>query len=294
MNNWKELNDQGFIPGVDETEETFKERVQFCQNLQQKLLENVQAELPFTTADQASRAICEESFLTTRNLYGITPDWVLIFFSNYQLAPWHGGCAWIFQLNAQTPTTAFLQLRSNFRSQKKYLGLYQRSELMSHELAHVGRMVYDEPKYEEVLAYRSSQAKWRRFFGPIVQSSGESLFFILTLFATLLVNLSLFSVNSFFASQLTIWLPLIPVTLFLIGLVRLIRKHTQFNLCLNQLRDLFHDNDIANHLIYRLTDHEIDQFAQSTTSQIRDYILQQKEISFRWRFIAYNYQFQTN
>ncbi len=294
MNNWKEINDQGFIPGIDETEEAFNQRVLFCQNLQQNLFENVQADLPFNVSDQASKSISEEAFTLTSALYGITPAWALIFFSNYQLTPWHGGCAWIFQLDAQSPTAAFLQLRSNFRTKKSYLGLYHRSELLAHEFAHVGRMVYNEPKYEEVLAYRSSQVKWRRFFGPIVESSKESLLFIFVLLATLVADLSLLSMNSTFTSSLAFWLPMLPTALILIALFRLMRKQAKFNRCLQRLTDTFHDGITAGHLIYRLTDHEIDLFAHSTPDQIRSYIHSQKEISFRWKFISSNYPLQTN
>lgn len=291
MNNWNELNKAGFLPGMDESEEVFKKRVLFCQNLQQELMENVKADLPFDVSDQAAKSICEEASASTQDLYGITPTWVLIFFNNYQLAPWHGGCAWIFQLNTQTPTAAFLQLRANFRNRNSYLGLYQRSELIAHELAHVGRMVYNEPKYEEILAYRSSTAKWRRFLGPIVQTSRESLIFILVLCITLLANLSLLSLNSTFASSIAIGLPALPLTLILIALFRLMRKHAKFNRCLHQLTETFQDGNAADHLIYRLTDQEIDLFAGSTPHQIKSYVSSQKEISFRWRFIAYNYPF---
>lgn len=43
-------------------------------------------------------------------------------------------------------------------------------------------MMYEEPKFEEILAFDSSTSVFRRFFGPIVKSSYESSIFILILF----------------------------------------------------------------------------------------------------------------
>ena len=116
-----------------------------------------------------------------RRIYGFAPHWVPLFFSNYQLAPWHGGCAWIFQLNDNTPYAAFLQLRSAFRTQKRYLGMYERTELIAHEMAHIGRMMFEEPEFEEIIAFQSSTNRFRRFFGPLFRSSKESMLFVIVL-----------------------------------------------------------------------------------------------------------------
>lgn len=290
-NHWKDLNAQGFIPGVNESEEAFEQRVEFCLHLQKKLSENAQIELPFQSSDQASQSIMEEASDLTKYHYGMHANWVLTFFSNYQLSPWHAGCAWIFQLDALSPTAAFLQLRSNFRQNKSYLGIYNRSELISHELAHVGRMMYNEPKYEEILAYSSSPARLRRFFGPIIQSSKESLFFIFVLLATLMIHLALFSESSIFASHPVFWLPFLPVALILFAFVRLVLKQMNYKRCLKKLTDFFQNEQTAKHLIYRLTDKEIDLFAKSNPAKIRDYVQSEQTHFFRWKFLANNYPF---
>ena len=98
--------------------------------------------------DRAFQAILDEASFKTKELYGIQPTWTPLFFNNYQLAPWHGGCAWIFQLTENAPTAALLQLRAPFRHQPTYLNLYRRDELIAHELSHVGRMMYQEPQFE--------------------------------------------------------------------------------------------------------------------------------------------------
>lgn len=280
---WKEWNEAGFIPGMTESEDEFIKRVSFCKNLQQELTENVAAELPFDASDQASNEIRQEAVSLTKTLYGIAPEWVPIFFNNHQLAPWHGGCAWIFQLNEQTPTSAFLQLRAAFREKSSYLGIYQRRELIAHELAHVGRMLYHEPQFEEIIAYRTSASKWRRYLGPIVQSSKESLCFIILLGLIFLINLALITMGTPAAYAIAHWLPAIPLAFILLALARLIRRQSRFNACQQRLAEVFGDSQKAEHLIYRLGDDEIHLFARLTPSEIQTYI--NSQTSFRWRFI---------
>ncbi|MFI5343641.1 MAG: hypothetical protein ACHQUC_05400 [Chlamydiales bacterium] len=281
---WKEWNEAGFIPGMTESEDEFIKRVSFCKNLQQELTENVGTELPFDVSDQASNEIRQEAISQTKTLYGIAPEWVPIFFNNHQLAPWHGGCAWIFQLNEQTPTSAFLQLRAAFREKSSYLGMYQRRELIAHELSHVGRMLYHEPQFEEIIAYRSSASKWRRYLGPIVQSSKESLFFIIFLGLIFLTNLALITMGTSLAYAITYWLPTIPLAFILLALARLVRRQSIFHGCQQRLTEVLGDSQKAEHLIYRLSDDEIRLFARLTPNEIRTYI--DSQTSFRWRFIT--------
>jgi hypothetical protein len=283
---WQEWNAQGLIPGPNETEADFAERVVFCQHLEQHLVQKVGADLPFEVSDQTSQQLLREALPITEELYGIQPQWVPLFFSNYQLSPWHGGCAWIFQLDEQTPTAAFLQLRASFRHSPSYLGLYQRRELMAHELAHVGRMLYQEPQFEEILAYQSSPSKWRRWLGPIVQSSKESLFFILVLGVIILTDLALLSsLPSASAQMIAWWIKLIPLLLIVLALGRLFYRHQLFKRCLNNLKTLYSQPKIAQHLLYRLRDSEIKQFAHLSPAKIRKFMETAQGTSFRWRFL---------
>ncbi len=283
LNQWQEWNKQGFLPGPEESQEAFQERVAFCQNLEQHLVQIVGANLPFDVSDQHSQKVLEEVLPFTQKLYGIQPQWVPLFFSNYHLSPWHGGCAWIFQLNAQTPTAAFLQLRARFRNSLTFLGLYQRHELIAHELAHVGRMLYQEPKFEEILAYQSSSSSWRCWLGPIVQSSKESLFFILLLGVIIMTDFALLSLGP----QMIIlawWMKLLPVVLIVLGLSRLIYRHRLLQHCLQHLEALYSSQQ-ARHVLYRLLDSEIKQFSHLSPLAIQAFIDQAATQSFRWRFL---------
>lgn len=286
---WKQWNEQGLIPGPGETQEEFIKRVQFCQNLSNELKVKSHNQPPFDLTATASENIYEDAFHLSYKLHGITPWWVPIVFSNYQLSTWHGGCAWIFQLDKDTPTSGFLQLRKNFQNRCWYMGIYNRRELIVHELAHVGRMLYQEPVFEEILAYRSSDSKFRRYFGPIVQSSSESLLFTILLGLVLIADLILLFFNIPFASTIALWLLILPFTLLILAIIRIIKRQAQFHNCLKNLKKIYKSHKIAKHFIYRLTDKEIILFSKMKPSEIATYIQSHHFSSFRWEFLYYNY-----
>lgn len=285
LQQWSDWNKQGFIPGPNESKAAFAERVAFCQNLEQHLVEKVGQDLPFESDHQTAQHLLNEAMPLTHELYGIQPRWVPLFCSNYQLAPWHAGCAWIFQLDEKTPMAAFLQLRARFSTSSTYLGLYRRSELIAHELAHVGRMLYHEPQFEEILAYQSSYSTWRRWLGPIVQSSKESLLFIITLALVVMIDLALLSFGNGIGG-FTAWeIKLVPLALIIFAFVRLSLRQWQFKKCLKHLKELYQQHQIAHHLIYRLRDNEIKQFARLSPSAILGFMKTASQSSFRWRFL---------
>lgn len=283
LKQWMEWNGQGFIPGPDESPSAFEERIAFCLNLESHLGSNTEGSFPLDLSDAQSKENLKEALPLTQKLYGIRPEWVPIFFSNHHLAPWHGGCAWIFQLSDTTPTGAFLQLRASLKRSPSYLGIYRRKELTAHELAHVGRMQYQEPKYEEIFAYQSSSSRWRRFFGPIVQSSKESLFFILSLGLVILSDLALMSLGEKMA-PIAWGIKLLPAALFLLALGRLSLRQRTYRRCQERLEKIF-PCDAARHLLYRLKDSEIERFSRMSSLQICQFIDKASENSFRWRFL---------
>lgn len=281
---YRKWNFQGFIPGPQEVESSFLERMEFCHHLLPHLQKEVPADLPFDLTETVQAASLKESLSITEEVYGIRPDWVPIFFSNHQLTPWHAGCAWIFQLYPTSPIAAFLQLRASFKKNSSFLGLYKKNELISHELSHVGRMAFQEPKYEEFFAYSSSPSTWRAWWGPIIQSSKESLYFILLLGLLFIVDLSLFSMDYPEAVPLSWQLKLLPVGCVFLALLRLAGRHWKFSRALKNLGVLY-EKKVALHVMYRLTDEEIEKFAFLTPEKIRDFMLISSNTSFRWKFL---------
>lgn len=278
-------NERGLIPGPDETEEQYRQRVEYCLKLDQEISNN----LPFRETDKGAQSVLEESFARTKKEYDIAPDWIPLFFSDYQLTLWHGGCAWIFQVDIHSPTAALLQLRKAFQTSQKYLKIYDRTELISHELAHVGRMAFNEPKFEEFHAYKSSASRFRRWFGPIVQSSKESVYFVLMLILIFILDVSFIALENHNLYTFSMWIKIIPIAFILWGLTRLTLRHSQYDRCLAALKQFIKDETKAKAVIYRLTDKEITSLGKMTKDQISKYINNQQAISFRWKVLSQSY-----
>lgn len=112
-------NQVGLIPGPQETEEKFYKRATYCLHLKNHITNMLSHELPFSFEDiHSTDGIMKKGCEKAEQLYDISPNWVPLFFSNYKLSFWQGGCAWIFQHQLNTPTSAFFQLRQQFRNSK--------------------------------------------------------------------------------------------------------------------------------------------------------------------------------
>lgn len=280
------FNKQGLIPGPGESDEAFHQRALFCLSLRQTLAQS--SEVPEIFLQQgAEKPHLSAAFPLTKTLFDITPGWLPLIFSNEKLPPWHGGCAWIFQLDDDAPTAALLQLRQRFAHSQRYLGLYDKTEIIAHEIAHVGRMAFPESKFEEVLAYQTSSSSFRRWLGPVVETARESLFFILLLGLLLMVDIALIATGHHTAYFWMMWLKTIPLGLIGYGLWRVIRKQRRFQRCLKILKQLYGDR--AHPVIYRLTDDEIILFSKSPADTIQAYVQEQQHRSLRWRLIASAY-----
>lgn len=281
-----EYNHAGLIPGPEETEQAFSARASYCLDLKAQIPHMLDHELPFGPEEvHSSEEILKEGCEKADHLYDIYPTWVPLFFSNYKLSFWHGGCAWIFQQKQDSPTSAFFQLRHKFRTSKKYLGIYDRNELISHELSHVGRMLFEEPKFEEILAYGSSTSSFRRFFGPIVQSSYESTIFVLVLF--FIIAMDFFSLFDGYSDLLHISFigRLILLGMIVYGLARLCWRQRQFKACQSNLRKTLFDMHKADAVAYRLTDKEMIAFGRLLPDEIKRYAEEQKTKNLRWKTI---------
>jgi hypothetical protein len=282
------LNQMGLIPGPGEEKEAFFLRADYCQDLQDQLPEEIKAHLPNHVFSHQSKEfhILNESAENLKKQYDCSPGWVPLFFSNYKLPFWHGGCAWIFQMTEQSPTSALIQLRQNFNTSTKYLGIYDRNELLTHELSHIGRMMFQEPKFEELLAYRTSNSKFRRWFGPIVQSSTESALFVLLLFVLIVFDFFLVALDRPDAFSLALWLKAIPIGIIFAALFRLWKRQTTYKRCLKNLEGCIgHADAVA----YRLTDHEIELFSKLSGKEIQDYAHAKAKEELRWQVIKKAY-----
>lgn len=280
------LNQLGLIPGPNESADEFAVRANYCLTLKDHLSEEFKVLGPVNddSIDKLSKG-----FNITASTYDLSPTWIPIFFNNYQLPPWHGGCAWIFQMTETSPTSALLQLRRCLYDSSKYLGIYHRDELVAHELAHVGRMKFEEPQFEEILAYRTSFSAFRRWFGPIVQSSFESMLFVIILVLIVFIDLFLLFFYNYEAYLSAMWLKAIPVGMICLALIRLGMRQHRLNKCLANVESCLQNSHQALSILYRLSDHEISIFSRMRMEEIRAYASKEAKNSIRWELILKAY-----
>lgn len=218
---------RGIIPGPQEDEDTFLKRATAC--IQQEGW--------------------EEAAPITLSLFGFSIDWVPLHYSNKNLPFWEGAATWIGEEYS-------IQLREGFKK-GRYLG-YQRSEVLAHEAVHAARMAFNEPQFEEALAYRTAKSGLRKWIGPIFRKPWESLVFILSLGAIPLGYL---------------WIPLFFLSL--LG-IRLLMTQWALQQCLKKL-PLF--------LVVCLTDKEIWHFSRLPLSRIHDKLKKDPTLRGRYLFL---------
>lgn len=257
----------GLIPGPGEEAHSFEERAQFCLSLKTMIDE---ALLPKDRID-APDFILQEGIVEVNREFGIAPSWVPLFFSNQGLMPWHGGSALIFQLQEQGPLGAIMQLRKAFYHKTCYLGLYHRSELIAHELVHASRMAFEEPKFEELLAYKTSSGGLSKWLGPIIQSAFESRLFVYLLATILLLDLYCVLTGEWEGYLSLMPLKIIPLALAAWAGFRLWKRTQTLNQTERKLGALFGSIKARQVLLF-LTDKEIEQCAVWSEEEIRSYI----------------------
>lgn len=278
-----DLDKRGFVPGPDESEEAFLGRVRDAQRFAEELpleLAKEESEFPFKVEDSIPGEHLDESLDAVEEIYGIRPEWVPAYYNNKGLSIWHGGGTWILEMEGYEYPVSLFQLRSQFRNRSRYLRLYQRDELLTHEYCHVGRMAFEESAFEEVLSYATSKSGFRRHWGGIFQSNLEVLVFFLFL-ALALVFPNLVEV---WESLEPLILPVmaLPFVLTMGGVFRLMRRHRVFQRCVQRLSELY-EQPMA--IVYRMTDDEIWEFSKLEADAIKARVNELAETSLRWRVI---------
>lgn len=286
-----EYNKQGLIPGPHEKSYQFLLRVRRLLKFSSEIYsakESKHLRVPFKLKDKMPLGNRRPALDRTNRLYGFAATWVPSFYSNQSLAPWHGGSAWIPNPHDTNPTT-YVQLRKAFQSQPSYLWIYRRNDLLTHEYAHIARMSFDEPKYEELLAYKSSESSFRRFFGPIVVSPIESWLFIAVIFFITFLDYSTIYMGNLKLYASLMWLKLLPIAMIAYGTWRLYQLHGAFSRAWRHINTIINNPQQTNAIIFRLSDAEIDRFAGGSPQTVIQYAQEQKGKSLRWRLLAKAY-----
>lgn len=264
--NLQHFHKLGLIPGPSEDEKTFEDRAQFCLHLKTMIDD---ALLPKDRID-APDAILQEGIVDVKKVFDVAPTWVPLFFSNQGLMLWHGGSALIFQLQEKGPLGVIMQLRKAFYTKTRYLGMYNRSELIAHELVHAVRMAFNEPKYEELLAYKTSSGGLSKWIGPIIQSAFESRLFVYLLATILLLDLYLVFTGEWEGYFSLMPLKVIPLALCGWAGLRLWKRKRTLNETEKKLSALWGAEKARQALLF-LTDEEIEWCATWDQDVIDNY-----------------------
>lgn len=193
------LNQEGFIPGPDESEDDFITRVEMLRALPKSAIDWKGAQR------------------ITEPLFDFGLNWVPAFYSKKGLPFWQGAAVWI---ENGIPS---VQLRNKTND-----------ELLAHEAVHAARIAFNEPRFEEFFAYLTSRQAWRRWLGPIFRHSWESYLFIILLVCSIGAQIG----SIFFSHWLLEVLFFLPWVALFGWFCRLIYDHSIFSKCRKNLRPL--------------------------------------------------------
>ncbi len=213
------LNQRGFIPGPNESEEAFFERID---------------RIRVGCKDALPQAHWNWVMEQLSDLYDIEPESLVAVYSNKNLTWWQGAACWIGEDGVPR-----LQLREGFRK-GSYLG-YSREEVLAHEAIHAARVAFAEEENEEFFAYASSSKRWRRVLGPLFKRPWEAWLLMGGLAGSLWSELATLFVTCLIGT----------------GFWRLIRQHRRLRKASDTLMVRLKDERKVRAVLFRLTDAEI-------------------------------------
>ena len=266
----KKLGEQGMIPAPSESEEAFIEQV--------TLLKEIDKHCKTIFFGK----VLEKWTCDFGHKLGADPTWVPLIYSNQGLFFWQGAALWIFEteMHGKIP---MIQLKAAFKKGGRFLPPLE--EVLLHESVHALRARFHEPRFEEALAYYHASSKWRQFWGPFFRTQTRALFSIcLIFFSFSLQLLSLFFFTALFFSYLK-FASLLPLIDLLLKGGSLIRDQRVLKQALCKLLQIFPQQKEAFPIAMRLTDAEIEQFAQDSIEKISEYMIREAPKSVRWRQI---------
>ncbi len=220
------------------------------------------------------------SMTLMNKIYSTSPDWIETIVSSKGLSPWEGAAVWIEE-KPEVGRTCQIQIKNSFLAR-----LYPQDEVVAHEMVHAMRLMFDENHFEEILAYRTSKNRFRRYFGPLFSSPKESKFFLILLLGSWLCYWAeiIFDLN--LGGE---WILALPMLALGFGVFRLWRSQRIFSAALRNLKNAIDQSANPLAAALRLTDNEIEQFAKSSPQEIQAFAAQQKEQDVRWKQIFLHY-----
>jgi hypothetical protein len=224
---YQETYDKGFLPGPIETEKEFFERI-----------------------DATERVLLHPKKYITEKSYAkatLSPLGGAALLANTKNRFYHAASTTIVELK----NGLILPIISVPSSR-----LVKKEEVIKHELVHARRVLFEEPKFEEILAFRTSKSKLRAIASPMFSTKTDIYIFM----------------TGVICSSFSIALPVICWA-FLCS--REIPRRSAFIKCITYLK--MHTTS-CEEILAAMTDNEIISMSKGKLEEI-DFTL------FRWKFL---------
>ena len=280
-----QLDEMGFIISGEESAADFTARIRdFLKNLSgmEDALKTKgvfeKEGLSFSEKQRIPVKIFREASERCRSLYDFSIDWVPGFFMNPDFGLLFGGCAFCYYPDF----FALFIIRDSFRKKEKWL-IYNRRELLAHELCHIARVALDSRTYEETFAYQTAASGFRKLLGGIFLRQSDSFLFLGSVFFFLLGRMVQTFLFPSFPGMLFMLLPVLVI--LWLGLRYGMLMNTLRN-ARKKLEPLFGKKVLS--VLFRCSDSEIHKIASLKNEEIRDYVNDQNTLNWqviRRRFI---------
>ena len=229
--------------------------------------------------DRIPAGVVAEAGDITEELYRFRIDWAPGFFVNERMGFLWGGCSWY---DPESGALTYI-VRSAFRDRAKW-GIYERGELIAHELCHAAHTPLAFDQLEEFFAYQTGKKPFRRYMGNCFIRGYDAFVFITPPFLVLAIQL----MNIFMRWSVPIWpfwgLGAVVVLWFLV------RNQLARNRFFRAARALSVGGvDAVNAVLFRCTNDEITEIGRLKRGGFNDYLDAKCAEALRWRVIRHRF-----
>lgn len=288
------LDSHGLLMGPDESLDRYVARMRALRQNTQDLLTGTEEgaksellELGLADCIVIPKDVFETAGSRTRRLYDFAIDWAPGFYTNSKMGFLFAGCA----LYSRAEFLVVCVIRKAFLNRKKWL-IYDRDELLAHELCHVAHIGFETENYEELFAYQTSTNWFRKLFGGMLRTTKETYILLGAVVTMLLAQTWNVTTRSPLEWNLApmpqIIAGLLCVVVFI--LIRYLQTFYRFRRALGHLRRVVTNPDRALAILFRCSESEIRTAATThDPERLRHWITTMAAQSPRWKIIARKY-----
>lgn len=281
------MDDMGIIPSQGEDADAFARRVTHLRDSYLAFDQDFNSrrgqffnEFAPASAERIPPDILEEAAEVTKELFDFSIDWVPAFFLSKGLGFIWGGCT----LVDEKGVSVFI-IRKNFAKKQRWF-IYNRSELLSHEICHVARAPLEDDRFEEHFAYMTAHSPFRKYIGNCFQDDRDAVLFVLPVFLLLAVQIAKFIFNVNIPS-IFFWILAFAWPLYLL-LRNAISRHIYFK-AFDALKKIGLKKPRS--ILFRSTSCEINEIAKFADNPdgLRGFIDAKAEKELGWRIIKHKF-----